>query len=169
MMRDLGLDFRSEDKYLANTRAMLPFLEDVDSYSAATMFEVFEHLPDPLATLEKLFERTDTVVFSTELLPIGPIDPNWWYFAWEAAQHVTFASRSGLRALAGRLDARLLSAGSTHILARGSVPRIRTQAALRIGKYAQLLVPIIQHLSSLSDSDRDEAVTYYRTLDKDYD
>jgi hypothetical protein len=93
LMRDAGYDFYWSDLYCDNLFA-IGFEDPLESssfkYEAITAFEVMEHVADPIATLEQLFSKSDTVVFSTELM-LEPLTArrDWWYFGFDHGQHIS--------------------------------------------------------------------------------
>ena len=95
LMRDIGFDFLWKDPHTQNLLAN-GFEYNGDSnlkFELITAFEVFEHLTDPKTEIEKMLEITDSIILSTELLPVEVPDPkNWWYFGFEHGQHITFFS-----------------------------------------------------------------------------
>jgi len=124
LMRDKGYDFYRHDKYCENIFSEYfdePSLSsDVLHFELVTAFEVFEHVYDPVAELVKLFELTDTVLFTTELLPSGinSID-DWWYFVPETGQHITFYTALSLRKMADKLSVNYYSdEKSLHMMTR---------------------------------------------------
>lgn len=124
LLRDSGLDFLHHDPYSPNIFAKLFSIQDLEStdrFELVTACELFEHLMDPVAELQKLFGHTDSVFISTELQP----DPrprgieDWWYFAPESGQHITFYSLEALQILARETGATLYSdARNLHLLTR---------------------------------------------------
>lgn len=95
LMRDIGFDFLWKDPHTQNLLAN-GFEYKGDSnlkFELITAFEVFEHLTYPKTEIEKMLEITDSIILSTELLPVEIPDPkNWWYFGFEHGQHITFFS-----------------------------------------------------------------------------
>ncbi|MGA7837367.1 MAG: methyltransferase domain-containing protein, partial [Ignavibacteriaceae bacterium] len=86
---------------------------------AVTALEVFEHLPDPVTEIEKILELSDTIIFSTQLLPANTPGPNdWWFYAFEHGQHVSFYSAQTLQKLSSKFNLNVFSFGSLHILTR---------------------------------------------------
>ncbi len=119
-MRDLGYPFLRADAYSPNLYARLFDLTDHPSlrkFSLITCFEVFEHLPDPLADLRSMFALADTVFISTNLIPAGvkSVD-DWYYFAPFHGQHVSFYTVAALQELARITGSRLLTDGENHHL-----------------------------------------------------
>lgn len=123
LMRDSGFDFYREDCHCENLFAKNLDLKDLppgSRFELVTAFEVFEHLANPLLEIEKMFIFSDSVLFSTELIP-GKIQSakDWWYFVPETGQHISFFTMSSLESLAASLKCRLYSDGtSLHILTR---------------------------------------------------
>ena len=96
LMRDIGFDFYWHDPYTQNLFAN-GFEDDLKSnskFELLTAFEVFEHLVNPKEELEKMLRFSDTIVFSTELMPQEIPDPEeWWYYGFNHGQHISFYTR----------------------------------------------------------------------------
>jgi hypothetical protein len=95
-MRDIGIDFYWSDKYSDNLLAKGFEAEYGREYSVAVAFEVLEHLPNPIEFLHNAQRefRFHTCFFSAlcfdeQKLP----DTDWWYWAFEGGQHISFFSR----------------------------------------------------------------------------
>ncbi len=107
MMRDRGFNFYRQDIYCDNLYAESFDIKDVAPFKAEllTAFEVFEHLADPAAELEKMLMLSDAVMFSTDIQPSDNVTPeSWWYFTPETGQHISLYSRKSLQVLADRFD-----------------------------------------------------------------
>lgn len=107
LMRDIGFDFYWHDPYTQNLFAngFEKKLDNSRKYELVTAFEVFEHLEQPKQELLKMFELTNTVVFSTELIPQEIPDPaSWWYYGFEHGQHISFYSSRTFEYLANKYD-----------------------------------------------------------------
>ncbi|MBA2707457.1 MAG: class I SAM-dependent methyltransferase [Gemmatimonadaceae bacterium] len=102
MMRDAGFDFFWQDRYSSKLFAR-GFEYDASSGAPAslTAFELFEHLADPRVETQAMRQLSPNVVFSTLLLP-EPVPPahDWWYYALEHGQHVSFYTEAALEHLA---------------------------------------------------------------------
>ena len=103
-MRDMGLDFRWEDRYCSNLFASGYEAAPADEpYILATCFEVVEHLVDPQATILDLLRRAPALLFSTELAPErDEAFFGWQYLGCEHGQHVAFYSKAALLLFAKR-------------------------------------------------------------------
>ncbi|RBL93819.1 class I SAM-dependent methyltransferase [Chitinophaga flava] len=108
LMRDKGLDFYRQDMYCENVFAKHFDLQDAPQdqrFELLTAFEVFEHLVDPVAELEKMLKLSDNILFSTELQPRPDVNvENWWYFVPETGQHVSLYSQHSLEMLAQKFS-----------------------------------------------------------------
>ncbi|WP_439883027.1 class I SAM-dependent methyltransferase [Pontibacter sp. MBLB2868] len=124
IMRDKGYNFFLYDTYADNLFAKYFELKDYNSkhkLTAVTAFEVFEHLAEPVDELQKMLALSDTVIFSTEL----QIDKSfskatdWWYFAPETGQHISFYTKQSIEVLADKFNLFYYSNGTNlHVLTK---------------------------------------------------
>ncbi|CAN6134400.1 Methyltransferase domain containing protein [Methylophilaceae bacterium] len=143
LMRDSGYDFEWTDLYCENIHAKGFESKDLCKYSAVTAFEVFEHLFDPIEFLSDLFKKTNTklLIFTTETFEGRPAKPNeWWYYAFDAGQHITFYQSNTLILMAEKLGFEYFRIGKLHFFCDK-----KTKKALTLYK----LIPIIRIISSL--------------------
>lgn len=107
MLRDAGYDFFWYDRHCQNLYAD-GFAADLSSgerYELLTAAEVFEHLPDPLATVQEMAGLSRNILFTTQLLPDPPPNPGqWWYYGQEHGQHISFFDRKTLQVMADKLN-----------------------------------------------------------------
>jgi len=130
MMRDKGFDFYWHDKYASNQFAEgFEAPQDV-RFSLLTAFEVFEHLPQPIEIIEDMFHYSETVIFSTRLLPRWKIMPDdWWYFTADTGQHVSLYSKESLQFIAQKLNVKFSSNGtSLHMFSSKRIPTVLLKA-----------------------------------------
>lgn len=157
LMRDLGFDFHWSDRYSVNLLARGFEVEKTEGpFSAITAFEVLEHVPDPAAFVAENLQAfgTRNFIFST-LLYEGTRPPvkDWWYYAFEAGQHISFYQTRTLKQLAARLGLHFCSAHRVHLFSEKPVNRqlfhfLTSAVALPIALYAR------QRLSSRTVSDQ---------------
>jgi hypothetical protein len=121
IMRDYGFDFYHYDKYAENLFAA-GFEGDANgSYKVVTAFENFEHFVKPLEEIEKLINISETLYFTTLLLPSSP-HKNWWYYAPDSGQHISFYSRKTLEYIAQKHNMFFITNNrDTHILSKKKV------------------------------------------------
>ena len=114
LMRDNGYQFFHDDQFCEDLFAKHFELTNVAkpyNFELVTAFEVFEHLANPLEEIKKIFEYSDSVLFSTELVPDKKIaSPNdWWYIVPETGQHIAFYTRKSLEIIGKKLGLTLYS------------------------------------------------------------
>jgi hypothetical protein len=113
LMRDRGFNFFRQDLYCENLFAKHFDISDINTdrkFELLTAFEVFEHLEDPLTEVSKMLSLSDSIFFSTELLPSNnPTPDTWWYFAPETGQHISFYTLESLQIIAEKLNFNLYS------------------------------------------------------------
>lgn len=120
LMRDIGFNFNNHDPYTDPIFASRHQGELNKNYGAITAFEVFEHLIDPLETLEKLLRYTDTIILSTELLPEPiPLINEWYYYETGNGQHIGFFRKKTLEWLRSKFNLYLATNGfNFHIFSK---------------------------------------------------
>ncbi len=118
MLRDDGYDFLRHDPMCRNLFAQGFDAAPGEQAELVTAFEVFEHLVDPPAELEKMLTFSRSILFSTLLVPDPAPQPgDWWYYCLETGQHVALYTAEALRRLGARHGLRLLTDGrSLHLL-----------------------------------------------------
>lgn len=119
VMRDIGFDFYWSDKHCENVLARGFERSNAErKFAALTAFEVLEHVADPVAFLSSMLTEhgVRTIIFSTQTYSGDLPDKDWWYFAFETGQHISFYQTRTLATLAKRLGLQFLSANGLHIL-----------------------------------------------------
>ncbi len=138
LMRDVGFDFYWDDKFCENILARgFEFIRSgQEKVKAVTAFEVFEHLINPIEEINKMLKLADTIIFSTELLPVEKPDPkDWWYYSFDHGQHVAFYSSKTLRFIAGKYQLNVFSFGSLHVLTKNKFNPLLAKLLLKFSRY----------------------------------
>ena len=125
-------------------------------FALVTMFEMMEHLVDPVAELQPICAQTDHLLFSTLLLPPGrPSPDSWWYFNPTHGQHVSFFTIKALEVVARRLGRHFCSDGkSCHYMGTRRVNPLLFQLA--VGRAGRFLADLRDSRRSLVQKDYDE-------------
>lgn len=124
LMRDMGYDYYLNDQYCDNLFAQYFEIKDLSGnkkFELVSAFEVFEHFTDPISEIGKMFEYSDSILFSTSLQPSGKITnvKDWWYFMPETGQHISFYSMDSLKIIAEKFNCFFYSNGrNLHIFTR---------------------------------------------------
>ena len=144
IMRDQGFDFYWYDKFAENRFATGFEADDSAHYSLVTAFELFEHLENPLDEIEKMFNYSRNIVFSTRLLPRWKIDPSqWWYYALETGQHISFYTDKSLRVISKKFNVYFSSNGiSLHIFSERKISGLFLKA-LSFYPFSSFLAPVL--------------------------
>lgn len=111
MMRDIGFDFYWEDIFAKNIISNgFDFSDDIKNIELITSFECFEHFKNPIEIISQLIKRSDNILFSTQLFQNGPPKPaEWWYYNFEAGQHISLYSKQSLEIIADKFKLNLSS------------------------------------------------------------
>lgn len=126
LMRDNGFNFFWYDKYATNLVARgFEGSTENKKYNAITSFENFEHFENPMEEIEKIFSLTDTVLFSTDLVPDATPNPNeWWYYCLEHGQHISLFSKKSLEFIARKYDYNLITNNTNlHIFSKKKISK----------------------------------------------
>jgi hypothetical protein len=117
-MRDIGYDFYWKDPYCKNIHARGFEFEQGMQYEAVTAFEVLEHIVDPIGFISNAFEETgaDALIFTTTLFSGSPPRPDeWWYYAFDTGQHISFYQAKTLNTISEQLGMKFVSNSGIHI------------------------------------------------------
>lgn len=138
LMRDIGFDFYWHDPYTQNILAN-GFEHDINSkskYELLTAFEVFEHLANPKLEIERMLELSDSIIFSTEILPSEIPDPmGWWYYSFEHGQHISFYSKKTFTWLANYYGLRYFYIKGIHLLSSKKINYSALLIEKKLSKY----------------------------------
>ncbi len=164
MMRDLGLDFYYYDKHCENIFAKNFEATASERYEMLTAFEVFEHLENPVEELHKMLSYSRNIFFTTELMPANyPKPDEWWYYALDYGQHISFYTHKSLSILAESENLNFYSNGLFHLMTEKRLPKqlynlilhpaFSRMVGKKLGerrKISSLLVSDFQKISGLS-------------------
>jgi hypothetical protein len=157
LMRDIGFDFYWYDPYTKNELAR-GFEADLSKrYEALTIFEGFEHFQYPYKDLEKMFKLSDTIIFSTTLVPKPTPEPkDWWYYGLEHGQHIALYSKETFEFIAKKYDCNYYTDGKyLHILTKRKFSKISFRFLVSIvGLVLIPLVLIMNKSKTIEDSNR---------------
>jgi len=111
LMRDIGYDFFWYDKYCSNLFAIGFEADKYNNYNIITAFEIFEHLPYPLAEIQNMlmFGNPDFLIFSTNVYTKKIPDKDWWYYSFETGQHISIYNLKTLEYIANKFNFHLLT------------------------------------------------------------
>ena len=120
LMRDIGFDYYWIDKYCDNLFARgfeaTPMVLPVTALSSV---EVFEHIHEPISFIQEYFEafKTRTIIFTTVTFEGEPPPIDWWYYALDSGQHISFYQKRTLAYIARYLGCKYyFVVGDFHIL-----------------------------------------------------
>ena len=150
MMRDKGWDFEWYDEYCENLFAQHHEMSRTH-YDIITSFEMLEHLPHPIETLDKLFSFGDVLICTTELIPDNkPKTKDWWYYGTDHGQHVSFYTRDSLEYIAERYGKAFFSGHGVHIFSDKPVDAKKLDFVFKYPRMALRLYKLYDRPSLLS-------------------
>lgn len=156
LMRDVGFDYYWHDQYSENIHAKgFEYSHFIGPCFAVTAFEVLEHIEHPESFIMDSLKmaQADTFIFSTNLYAGNPPFPSeWWYYAFETGQHISFYQLRTLKFIAEKIDMSLYSFNNFHMFTKRCFPRKKFE--LYVGRFSKLLSIIIrQRIKSLTMDD----------------
>jgi hypothetical protein len=160
-MRDKGFNYYWQDEYARNELAQgFEWKKDMD-IKVVSAIEVMEHVEFPIQFIENIMLQTNsqTLIFS-QVLHSDAVTVDWWYFAPETGQHISFYSYRTLEVMAKILNLKLTSFDGIYILSKEtiSVPGI-VHINLVISKLFDKLGNIFLKKHSYTQSDKQLLIT----------
>ncbi len=134
LMRDAGFDFYRHDRYCPNlfAKGFDAELDGSTCYELLTAYEVLEHLIEPVEGLTAMLRLSDSVLFTTVLVPSPAPGPNdWWYYALDTGQHVSFYTHRSLLKLAATAGLTLCSNGNLHLMSKRQISPLLFRSVTR--------------------------------------
>lgn len=139
-MRDKGFDFQWYDKYCDNLFAK-HFEKNKDYYDVVTAYEVFEHLPNPVNDIGEILLYGDNLLFSTCLVPKNVKNVSeWWYFAPNHGQHISFYTSKSLEVLAEKFGKHYIGYGDMHMFTREKCSKVKFVLGCKFPKIIQKIM-----------------------------
>jgi len=135
LMRDIGFNVLWQDKYCINLLAK-GFSYAGQNVKLLTAFEVFEHLENPIKTLDEMFDISPNIFFSTLLIPEPtPKIEDWWYYGQNHGQHIGFFRQKTLKYLAKKYNKNLYSYNSEiHLFSETKIPKLLYMTSMKFYK-----------------------------------
>ncbi len=122
LMRDKGFDFYWHDVYTNNIFAKGFEYCDQKAIDLVSSFESFEHFVDPRKEIESMLAIAPSLLFTTQLLPNPIPQPNeWWYYACNQGQHISFYSVKTFEYLSQCYGLHFHSHWGIHLLTRKKI------------------------------------------------
>lgn len=125
LMRDMGFDFKWQDKYSQNlvSRGFEYSIEKDQNIELVTAFEVLEHLDNPVKEIEEILKISNNILFTTFVLPNPvPSQDSWWYYGFEHGQHISFYSKKTFCFIANKFGMNYYSDNkSLHLLTKKTI------------------------------------------------
>ena len=155
LMRDIGFDYYWSDPFTPNLFAKGFELDSRHGeIELITCFETFEHFTDPMREIRSMMKFSSNIFLSTETLPIPVPSPSeWYYYAPEHGQHVSFYSSRTFHLIAGQLGLNYQTNGSDlHFLTKKKISAAGFRFILRYGKFLYLALKKQMKSRTASDS-----------------
>ncbi|AMY10074.1 hypothetical protein LuPra_03302 [Luteitalea pratensis] len=101
MLRDVGIDAYSYDKYIKNHFASGFSRREGERYNFVTAFEVFEHFAEPRTDIEPIFALQPSSLLISTCVYTNQ-GPDWPYLGPAKSQHIFFYSADALQLIGRR-------------------------------------------------------------------
>lgn len=123
LLRDIGFDFYWNDLYAKNLFAVnFEYDHKIKNIELITAIECFEHFVDPAKEIDNLIKISPNIFFTTNLLPDPiPQPKEWWYYALESGQHISFYSKKTLDFIANKYGLNFYSYGGIHLFTKKKI------------------------------------------------
>ena len=103
--------------------------------------------------LEKIFKHSDSILFSTELVPNNKNIENWHYLTEQTGQHISFYSLKSLEILANKFDKKLYTNNKNiHLITSKKINRYTFKLFTDI-KFSRIISLFFKNKGLLKDYD----------------
>jgi len=162
MMRDVGFDFYWEDKFTENLVSKgFDFSNNEIEIELLTSFECFEHFINPVEEMITLLQKSNNILFSTQLFHNQPPKPaEWWYYNFEGGQHISLYSKQTLLQIAKIFNLNLYTDNrGFHLLSKKN---IINNIFIILVKFSQL--GLFSFIKLMMNSKTESDMNYLKTL-----
>lgn len=157
LLRNLGIRAFWHDEYAKNIFAKSYYDTLQSTYDLIISFEVFEHLPNPLQTLESMLQKSKNILFSTLLIPEDIPkyhgEKIWWYYGFEHGQHISFYTQEALSYLAKKHNLYYYGYQDIHIISQHQINQFIFKICIRFATKGlfQILLKINNFLQKVKN------------------
>lgn len=139
LMRDIGFDYYWHDLYTKNLVSK-GFEYSNQKIEFVSLFEVFEHLAEPIQVIEKILGLSKNLFFSTYLLPNPVPGPNeWGYYGFKHGQHISFFSQKTLEYISKKFSLNFYTDGCEfHLLTSKKINKVKFKALIKLSRFGML-------------------------------
>lgn len=118
LMRDRGFNCYTHDPFCVNVHAAGFEAPEACSADAIFAFEALEHIRQPTTFLEDAFRDYGcrTALVSTQTFSGAPPPQTWWYYSFDAGQHIMLYQPRSLSVLAEKVGCRCYSLSAAYHL-----------------------------------------------------
>ncbi len=153
LMRDIGFDFYWHDEFAKNLLSRgFEMKNNSKKFELITAFEVFEHLPNPAEEIQKMRKLSDSILFSTVTLPSSVPEKNWWYYAFEHGQHISFYSEKTLKLIAEKFGMNFYPMKNIFLFTKKNISPLKLKLIYLLSHFG-LNLYVRFRMKSLTDSD----------------
>jgi hypothetical protein len=154
MMRDLGINTFWTDPYCENMFAKNFNWNGSDPAKLVTAFEVFEHVVEPISTIDEMLKIAPNILLSTLVMPEQtPAHNDWWYYGQNHGQHIGFYRVKTFEKIANAKNKFLATDGVSYfLLSEKPVSNTAFKLAIRISKFMPYILKYRLLSKTLVDS-----------------
>lgn len=156
LMRDIGFNFYWKDLHAPNLVARgFEYDEGFkNNIELITSFESFEHFVSPPKELEDMFCISRNILLTTELLQDTIPGPNeWWYYAVEHGQHISFYSKRTFQYIAKKYNLNFYTYRNFHLLTEKNINRAIFKLMIKYCKKWRLINIVKRKMHSRINDD----------------
>lgn len=159
LMRDIGFDFYWHDDFTKNLLAR-GFEKSESRYELLTAFEVFEHFENPIDEVKKMTELSDSILFSTVIIPEEIPSKDWWYYGFEHGQHISFYAEKTLRTLAQKFEMNFYSFKNLFLITGKKLNPLKLKLIFILSHFG-LNLYVKHRMKSLTETDSKKMLNYH--------
>lgn len=167
LMRDLGVNCKWYDAHSPNLLARGFEGGLNDKYDCIISFEVLEHFSNPSGELDNIFNTSEILICSTNLIPRDIPDCEWEYYSFPTGQHISFYALETMHEIAKKYQKKYYNIWGLHVFLNSSLNTSQQLVIKMLGfsRKVRMIYFAIQRKLNNANLTRSDSLSLFKNLE----